>query len=45
MMKLHYFDQDKADDDDMALEFAKRQGYGLPNACDRSSSARSADDE
>lgn len=32
MMKLHYFDQDKADDDDMALEFAKRQGY-VPQGC------------
>jgi len=31
-MKPHYFDQDKADDDDMLLGMAKMQGY-VPENC------------
>lgn len=31
-MKLHYFDQDKADTDDMPLGMAKMQGY-VPETC------------
>ena len=30
-MKLHYFDQDQADADDMLLGMAKMQGYVKPN--------------
>ena len=31
-MKLHYFDQEKADDTDILLSIAKRQGY-VPENC------------
>ncbi len=31
-MKPHYFEQDKADSDDMNLGMAKMQGY-VPQAC------------
>lgn len=31
-MKPHYFEQEKADADDMMLGMAKMQGY-VPNAC------------
>lgn len=31
-MKPHYFTQDKADEDDLILNMAKRQGY-IPNTC------------
>jgi hypothetical protein len=31
-MKPHYFDQDKADQDDMKLGMAKQQGY-VPPTC------------
>lgn len=30
-MKAHYFDQDKPDDDDIALQLAKQQGYVPPD--------------
>lgn len=32
MTKLHYFEQDKADEDDGLLQMAKIQGY-VPNTC------------
>lgn len=32
MMKAHYFEQDKADEDDMLLDMAKAQGY-VPQTC------------
>ena len=31
-MKIHYFDQEKSDEDDMLLEMAKGQGY-VPKTC------------
>ena len=31
-MKVHYFEQDKADSDDMLLGMAKMQGY-VPQTC------------
>lgn len=31
-MKAHYFEQDKADADDMSLAMAKMQGY-VPTGC------------
>lgn len=31
-MKLHYFDQEQADADDMLLQMAKGQGY-VPKTC------------
>lgn len=31
-MKVHYFDQEKADDDDILLNMAKGQGY-VPQTC------------
>ena len=31
-MKLHYFDQDKADDSDLMLKMAIGQGY-VPSSC------------
>lgn len=31
-MKLHYFDQEKADPDDILLEMCKGQGY-VPETC------------
>lgn len=31
-MKLHYFDQDVADEDDIKLKMAKYQGY-VPETC------------
>lgn len=31
-MKLHYFDQDKADEDDILLNMCKGQGY-VPGTC------------
>jgi len=31
-MKLHYFNQDKADEDDILLRMCKEQGY-VPDTC------------
>lgn len=31
-MKLHYFNQDKADEDDLGLKLAIKQGY-VPKTC------------
>jgi hypothetical protein len=32
IMKVHYFEQDEADKDDIFLQMAKGQGY-VPNGC------------